>query len=146
MFLCHEAIFHFRRASRLLESTPHSRLSKPGLADESRDLSATSSPYINLALSIDLAVEIPLIVAYHPATLIFGTGFDVPFPSILQIAAQLLFLVVVEISFHHWILCFLSTKGMRADAPSETIEQSFEPFSLVMEFMRPRGTLLIVMT
>lgn len=38
-----------------------------------RNLLAASSYYTHLALGIDLAIEIPLIVASHPATLLFGT-------------------------------------------------------------------------
>lgn len=148
ILLCHETLFYLRQTPRFLNRTPILQLPpcKPG--DKHRPLPAASSAdYIHLALGIDLAVEIPLILAFHPATLLYGASFNIPFPSIIQIALQLLVLLVVERSFHHWTIWFLQLGGrggeLAVDASSESPEQFFEPFSLAMDFMRPRGTLLI---
>ena len=111
-----------------------------------RNPPAASSYYTHLALGIDLAIEIPVIVAFHPATLLFGANFRTAFPSVIQIALQLLVLLVVESSFHYWMFWFLSSGSARGEASLETPEQYFEPFSLVLEFMRPRGTTMITTT
>jgi hypothetical protein len=117
----------------------------PKVRDKQRELPGASSHFTHLALGIDLAVEIPLIVAFHPATLLFGNSFGMAFPSIIQITLQLLVLLVVERSFHSWTIWVLPSDA-QAEASLETPEQFFEPFGIAIEFMRPRGTILIAMT
>ena len=144
--LCHEALFFLRQAPQLLKSNPVLRLLRVNVGDKQRELPVVSSHYIHLALGIDLAIEIPLMVSFHPATLLFGTSFGTPFPSSMQITLQLLVLLVVERSFHYWTIWFLKLGGGPVEASCEAPEQFFEPFSLAMEFMCPRGTLLIATT
>lgn len=143
ILLCHEALFYLRQVPVFLKSNPLSRLSRSNVGEQQRDPPARFSDYIHLALGIDLAVEIPLIIAMHPATLLSSTSFRTPVPSIIQIILQMLVLWGVERSIYHWIKwCLLSGQG-QIEGSLETPEQIFEPFRLAMEFMLPRGTLLI---
>lgn len=146
ILLCHEALFYLRQVPRFLENNPLLRLSKINAGEKQRDPPAAFSDYVHLALGIDLAVEIPLIIAFHPATLLFGTSLGTPFPSIIQITLQLLFLWGVEIHLYYWTNWFLLSGEGQVEDSLKTPEQFFEPFSLATEFIRLRGTLLIATT
>lgn len=144
---CHEALYYLRRLPQLLIKLWPIRPSKANIENKTTTQKAASiSHYIHLALGIDLAVEIPLFVAFHPVTLIFGTDFRAHFPGMFQFLLQVLVLVLIEHSFHYWTLWFagfLSSAATSKDFSVENPDDLAHPFGLAMEFMRPRGTLLI---
>lgn len=93
-----------------------------------------------------MAVEMPLIVAYHPVNLFCEISFDAPVPSKFQFALQLLSLLAVEKCSTHWTYRFLLKQEPQAKGVSLSAEQLSETFHLAMDFICPRRTFLIVLT
>lgn len=121
---------------------------------------SSSSPrafWVRLFLILDNAIEFPFIFAFHPSTLIYKVHQSPRFPDLEQLVLQVLVFFVIELAFQNCVLRFvnISTNGtsdstalMCKDVP-KTLQAKQAQINeeiakrLVMDFLRPRGTLLL---
>ena len=105
----------------------------------------------------DNAIEFPIIFAFHPSTLIYKPHQSPRFPDLGQLVLQVLAFFVIEIVFQNWVLRFINistedtsdSTGVPCKDVLKTLQakeaQTNEGIAeqLVMDFLRPRGTLLL---
>lgn len=125
-----------------------------------RQLWPSSSPmpfWVRVSLMLDNAIEFPIIFAFHPSTLIYKPQQSPGFPDLGQLVLQVLVFFVIELAFQNWVLRFInisandSSDGTRVACKGglKTLQdkeaQNDEGIAerLVMDFLRPRGTLLL---
>lgn len=102
------------------------------------------SSYVYLAFTLEYAIEFPLFFAYHPTTLTFPSNVvtTVPLPTFSQSIVQLAVFFAIDWAFYFYVQRFLNMETRKADAdPTETGDG--DAFRLTMEFIRPRGALLL---
>lgn len=102
------------------------------------------SPIAYLAFTFDYAIEFPLFLVYHPTTLAFPDNIAriVLLPTTSQTLAQLLVFFFLNWAFQFYLLRFLSLPSGKADGGPNDPEAE-NAFQLALEFIRPRGAVLI---
>lgn len=102
------------------------------------------SSYIYLAFTLDYAIEFPLFLAYHPTTLAFPNNVvnTIPLPTLGQSAAQVLVFFFWDWAFQFYVMRFLSLPNGREESGPKDPEDD-DAFHLALEFIRPRGAVLI---
>lgn len=128
-------------AREVIKALPTKRLDSRAARESRR--SHSTAHYFQLALAISFAIEVPLVLAFHPTTLIYGIDIGIPFPSTLKLLAQLLWRSVVDVGFADWVELYLSPGNLGPKQFSRASKQGAGPFGLAMEFLRPTGALLL---
>lgn len=102
------------------------------------------SSYIYLAFTLDYAIEFPLFLEYHPTALAFPNNFAsaIPLPALSQSVAQLLVFFFLDWAFQFYVLRFFSLPTGREESSPKDPEDD-DAFCLALEFIRPRGAVLI---
>ncbi len=97
-----------------------------------------------LAFTFEYAIEFPLFLTYHPITLAFPSNVTttIPLPTASQFVVQLAIFFLIEWAFQFYVLRFLSTEKRKADSNATEMDDG-DAFHLAMEFINPRGTLLL---
>jgi hypothetical protein len=107
----------------------------------------------DLVLVLDSAIEYPLFFAFHPVTLSSSSSSIAIFPTITQLAFQILILYFIEYTFCHLALRRISfppgdtapTATSDSEKPLPEENNTDEAARLAMDFLRPRGALLLAM-
>ncbi|EKG22178.1 hypothetical protein MPH_00506 [Macrophomina phaseolina MS6] len=108
---------------------------------QSRSRKSTTTPFLlHLALTLDFAIEYPLILAFHPATLTYPRD---PFsqaeaPSALELAAQVGVCVLVEAA------CALALSSRLFRIADKFASGGDDPaLRSTLRFLRPRAAILL---
>ena len=109
--------------------------------------------WTRLFLILDPAIEFPFIFAFHPTTVTYRLRQNPRFPTNEQLLVQVAVFFAIELAFHNCVLRFIHIPTDVPDAPyrptsvveyrgKEELEDEVAE-SLVVDFLRPRGTLLL---
>ncbi|KAL6719192.1 hypothetical protein ACLMJK_003429 [Lecanora helva] len=111
--------------------------------------------WIRLLLVLEPALEFPLIFAFHPVVIRQDADRYAPLPPTDEIVLQVMAYFAIELAFQKCILRYIviAPKVMEegpdsiGTIKSSSLQQSYhgEAEKLVLDFIRPRGTLLMTL-
>ena len=114
---------------------------------------STTSIWIRFLLVLEPAIEFPLIFAFHPTVMAYNIGKSTNVPHLDQLVLQVAVFFAVELAFQKCLLRFINIAPNIADencksndsigTPKLRNSHHEEAEDLVMDFVRPRGTLLL---
>lgn len=117
--------------------------------------SSSSTPFwIRLALILDTAIEFPLVFAFHPFSPSYNFNESPRLPTSLQLMLQVAVFFAVEVALQNYVLRFIKVQPETpyskceiqrlAEYPAEELEENGDAEGPMMDFARPRATLLLV--
>lgn len=145
IFWCYELLYLCRWLPGLKMFSWISCTSTAKTTTQRRFFGPHPSHLTELALGLDFAVEVPLIVAFHPSTQYNGIAYGVPLPHPLQVFAHLIMFLAVEEVLKSQIHRFLPPCDGRVEKHSLNGLHS-AVCGLSIDYVLPRGTLLVAIT
>lgn len=105
-----------------------------------------------MALTLELAIEFPIFVAFHPTALSYPTHTtaSVPFPAFPHVLAQVAVFFLIESALQRCVLrfvapCAAGKEKTGCDSKQALYLDDVAAFDLAMQFIRSRGALLLAM-
>ncbi|KAI9879022.1 MAG: hypothetical protein M1830_009821 [Pleopsidium flavum] len=139
-FWCHELVYFGRCIPWMIADALPSIFLAYKIQDQKQPSAAIQWSCTKAVLLIHFAIEMPLIVAFHPMTQIFGMDTGVPFPSKLEMLGQIATFFVLEDAYHYWFHRFLHWGPMYRRI-HRIHHQYSAPFGLAAEYASPWETL-----
>jgi hypothetical protein len=111
----------------------------------------SASVAAQIALTLELTIEFPVFVAFHPTTLCYPghINTNVPFPTLPHAFAQITTFFLVDSALKHYVLPFLAPDLAGRQKTGSDLKRAAHPdelvaFDLATQFIRTRGALLLV--
>lgn len=109
--------------------------------------------WMRLLLVFEPAIEFPMIFAFHPMVMGHGAGIISRLPRIDELVLQVVVFFAIELAFQEYVLRYIVISPKLAPGDSylggsikhSSLQDSHheEAENLVLDFVRPRGTLLM---
>ncbi|KAI9670913.1 MAG: Methylsterol monooxygenase 1 [Caeruleum heppii] len=141
-FWSHEFVYFGRCLPWIIADSLPSIFLKYKIQDQKQPSAAVQWECTKFIVLIHFAIEMPLIVGFHPISTFFGMRVDLPFPSIWLMLQQIVTFFILEDAYHYWLHRFLHWGPMYQHV-HKIHHQYSAPFGLAAEYASPWETLLL---
>lgn len=143
-FLGHEFVYFGRCIPWMIADAMPSVFLRYKIQDQKMPSAADQWNCIKYILLIHFAIEMPMIVFFHPLMEMFGVAFEAPFPSWRVMLPQIILWFFIEDTYHYFLHRAMHW-GPLYRAVHRVHHQYAAPFGLTAEYASPWETMFLGM-